>query len=91
MDLEEHHRWWKSTGRNAVNVVLREEWNPIGVSVPPDEYSGYAGTVGRLLSEHESAAAVAAFLGTARAHIGLGPDAAVDERVAERLVALYPD
>jgi hypothetical protein len=92
VDLESHHRWWKQRGRIHVNRVLHDEWNPIGVQVPDDEYSTYAGTVGRLLYDGGSVADIVQFLGSARDHMGLSrepEDELADERVAALLVSWY--
>jgi hypothetical protein len=92
VDLEAHHRWWKQTGRNYVNRVLHDDWNPIGFGMPDDEYSTYAGTVGRLLHEGRSVSEIASYLGSSREYMGLErrpEDDVVDERIAASLVTWY--
>jgi hypothetical protein len=94
VDSEAHHRWWKETGRAHINRVLRDDWNPIGVNVPDDEYSSYAGTVGRLLREHNTSEQIATFLGTAREAMGLPREEAddqTDREIARSLHASYTD
>jgi hypothetical protein len=92
MDLRAHHLWWKRSGRNYVNRVLHDDWNPIGFQMPDDEYSTYAGTVGRMLHERSSVADIAKYLGSARDCMGLRRepvDDLADERVAASLVRWY--
>jgi hypothetical protein len=92
MDLEAHHRWWKRCGRNHVNRVLHDDWNPIGFQAPDDEYSTYAGTVGRMLHEGSSVPDIADYLGSAREYMGLHRDPdddLADERVAASLARWY--
>ena len=92
MDLESHHFWWKNVGKQHVNHVLLEEWNPIGVGVPSNEYASYAGTVGSLLYERRPASEIAASLTSARERMGLSvteDDALLDAKVAASLVAWY--
>ncbi|WP_028061841.1 hypothetical protein [Candidatus Solirubrobacter pratensis] len=94
MDAEEHHRWWKQTGRRHVNQILHDDWNPIGFELPDDEYSSYAATVGRLLREGAGADEVSAFLANAREHMGLqreDVDDRTDRRIATSLRAWYRD
>jgi hypothetical protein len=92
VDLEAHHRWWKQTGCAHVNRILHDDWNPIGVRVPDDEYSTYAGTLGRMLREGRSISEIASFLGSARDRMGLyqePEDDRADQRIAASLVNWY--
>jgi hypothetical protein len=92
MDTQAHHRWWNETGSEHINRVLHDDWNPIGFEMPADEYSTYAGTVGRLLREESSADDIAAFLGSARRRMGLehqDVDVQTDRRIATSLGAWY--
>jgi hypothetical protein len=89
VDLESQHRWWKTRGRGHVNRVLHDEWNPIGCSVPSDEYSAYADTLRRLLYDGRNAEEIATFLAGARQHMGLDSDVAADLDVAAQLVAWF--
>lgn len=74
-----------------MNQILHDDWNPIGVgNMPADEYSSYAGTVGRLLGEGASAGAIAAYLGEAREYMGVDADADHDRVIADRLYDVYP-
>jgi hypothetical protein len=94
VDAEEHYRWWKQAGRRHVNQILHDDWNPIGFELPDDEYSSYAGTVGRLLRERADVDEISAFLGSAREHMGLqraDVDDRTDERIATSLHAWYRD
>ena len=36
--------------QNAIRSVLVTDWNPIGFSVPGDEYDAYIGTIYRLIA-----------------------------------------
>jgi hypothetical protein len=79
-------------GSAHVNRVLRHQWNPIGITMPDDEYSNYAGTVGRLLREGASTEEIAAFLASARERTGFERnkvDARADRRVATSLHGWY--
>jgi hypothetical protein len=85
-----------ATGRRATpslsQCVLHDDWNPIGFRMPDDEYTTYAGTVGRMLHEGRSVSDIASYLGSAREHMGLHrepEDDRGDERVAASLVRWY--
>jgi hypothetical protein len=89
-DLAEWQAWWKREGRDGLNALLFTEWNPIGTRVPANEYSTYAGHVGRLLHEGSPEADIAAYLHSARTEsMGLGPDHNTDDRVASQVLAWY--
>jgi hypothetical protein len=66
VDLSEWQAWWKRDGRNRLNALPIEHWNPIGVRVPNDEYASYAGHVGRLLREETPTTEIAAYLASVR-------------------------
>jgi hypothetical protein len=89
MDLQEWQAWWKHQGSEGVSVILSRDWNPIGVDWP-DEYSSYAGRVGRMLREGAGAEAIAAELGAARTDsMGLPAQPEADAAVAAALIAWY--
>jgi hypothetical protein len=82
--------WWKREGRDGLNALLVSEWNPIGTRVPANEYSSYAGHIGRLLHERASGADIAAYLHTIRTEsMGLPRDDDTDRRVASRILSWY--
>jgi hypothetical protein len=92
MELEAWQRWWKQRGRYGLNRILLDDWNPIGFEMPLDEYSGYAGTVARMLREGAREHDIAQYLGEARTgNIGLDPDPAGDAAAAMKCVAYFTD
>jgi hypothetical protein len=89
-DLAEWQAWWKREGRDGLNALLVTEWNPIGTRVPENEYSSYAGHIGRLLRERGSEADIAAYLHSVRIErMGLSPDPYSDRRVASQVFGWY--
>jgi hypothetical protein len=89
-DLAEWQAWWKREGRDGLNALLVTEWNPIGTRVPANEYSSYAGHIGRLLHERTPQADIAAYLHSVRTErMGLRPDHDTDRRVASHVLAWY--
>jgi hypothetical protein len=89
-DLAEWQAWWKREGRDGLNALLLTEWNPIGTRVPENEYSSYAGHIGRLLRERVSEADIAAYLhGVRTERMGLSPDRYSDRRVAAQVFGWY--
>lgn len=88
--LAEWQAWWKREGRDDLNALLVTEWNPIGTRVPANEYSTYAGHIGRLLHERSPEADIAAYLHSVRTErMGLSPDHNSDRRVASQVLAWY--
>jgi len=90
MELANWHSWWKGRGRYGLNRILLEDWNPIGVGVPDDEYSSYAGTVARMLREGAREEEIAAFLSKAATeHIGVSASPAAERAAAAKCVAYF--
>ncbi len=48
--------------QDKIRAVLLEDWSPIGVPVPRDEYDGYIGSVYRLLYQKATVSEVAEHL-----------------------------
>jgi hypothetical protein len=44
-------RWWRQRGERELSLILWAARDPIGCGVPPDEYTSYAPTIGRMLRE----------------------------------------
>jgi hypothetical protein len=90
MELADWQAWWEREGREGLNELLLSEWNPIGIGVPRDEYSSYAGQMGKLLYESGSEQDIAAYLHEARTSaMGLPPRPERDRRVASLAIAWY--
>jgi hypothetical protein len=84
--------WWKRTGHQELYRLLLSWRDPINVKDVPEaqnEYAGYSGTLGRLLSEGASPDELATFLGEAETHMGLAPNADLDRLVATKLIDWY--
>jgi hypothetical protein len=84
--------WWKTAGHRELYRLLLLWWDPIDVKDVPEaqnEYSGYSGTLGRLLREGASANDLANFLGDAEAHMGLTPNKDRAHLVATKLADWY--
>jgi hypothetical protein len=61
--------WWKTAGHRELYRLLPLWWDPIEIKDVPEaqhEYSGYSGTLGRLLSEGASADDLANYLARPR-------------------------
>lgn len=90
VELEAWQRWWKQRGRYGLNRILLDEWNPIGLEMPLDEYSGYAGSVARMLREGGRENEIAQYLADARTgNIGLDPDPDGDLAAAKKCVIYF--
>ncbi len=89
--LAEWQAWWKREGRDQLNALLLEHWNPIGdPHVPSDEYATYAGQIARLLREGSSVEQIAAYLEDVETRrIGVRAAPENDRRVAALLVAWH--
>ncbi len=85
--------WWKTDGHRDLYRLLLLWWDPIGVMDVPeaqDEYSGYSGTVGRMLYEGATEQELAAFLGGAEGNMGMQPpNAEPNTLVATKLLDWY--
>jgi len=93
MELEEWHRWWKSTGARELRSLLMKEWDPIGVAGVPeayDEYDSYAGPLARRLREGANARDVAEYLAEVETErMGLPNTADQLDEVGVRVLAWY--
>jgi hypothetical protein len=90
--LAEWQAWWKRQGATELNELLLAHWDPIGVGHVPEarsEYSGYAGSIARLLREGADAATVEVELNSALDHMGLQPSGTRERHVADQIVAWY--
>jgi hypothetical protein len=84
--------WWKHRGHQELYRLLLLWWDPIDVKDVPEaqsEYTGYSGTLGRLLRESASADELATFLGDAETQMGLAPNNDLDMLVATKLIDWY--
>jgi hypothetical protein len=84
--------WWKTTGHWELYRLLMLWWDPIGVKDIPEaqgEYTGYAGTLGRMLYEDTPEAAIAEFLAQSEERMGLAPSTETDSLVASKLLDWY--
>jgi hypothetical protein len=69
---------------SELGLVLWAVWNPIGTSVPIDEYESYVPVIWKLLAEHAGIEAIS----TALAQIAderMGGDRGTSRQTAERL------
>jgi hypothetical protein len=74
---------------NAIRRVLVDQWNPIGVNVPDDEYDGYIPTIYRMMQELAGVEKLADHLGKLEwISMGLSPTPDLNRRVARLLVAI---
>jgi hypothetical protein len=70
VDLAEWESWWRRGGRDELNRLPWERWDPIAGPVgdglvykpPRDEYVSYVGDVGRMLREGAQADEIASYL-----------------------------
>ena len=51
-----------------INTILRQDWDPIGASVPEDEYESYAPHILRLLLDNAGHAVLSDYLFTTAAN-----------------------
>jgi hypothetical protein len=94
MELSDWHLWFKRQGGRELRQILMRDWDPIGVGDQPlgqDEYDGYIGRIAAALRQGSPATDIAAMLTSATDGMGLPPDPARDQRVAEALGSWYPD
>jgi hypothetical protein len=93
IDLEDWHRWWKTSGARELRGLLMKYWDPIGVNGIPeasDEYDSYLGPLAKKLHEGTDARGVCEYLSevqTERMEIPATPDRLSD--VGERVVGWY--
>ena len=93
MELEEWHRWWKTSGAHRLRMLLMAYWDPIGVNgiaQASDEYDTYLGPLAERLREGADARAVCEYLAdvqTQRMELPATPDQLAD--VGERVVGWY--
>ena len=78
---------------SAVDQILWDEWDPIGVNeLPRDEYSSYVGPIVTLLLRESDAAEIAAHLEQIeKVTIGCSRGDEVRRRVVERLKSISLD
>jgi hypothetical protein len=89
VELSDWHTWWKTEGCRELHALLMLWWDPIAVKDAPqaqDEYSGYVGTLGRMLYEGATKRELAAFLGDTESGMGLEPNGELDAFVATKLL-----
>lgn len=84
----------REAAAGMVNTILFQQWDPIGVSdipeAPRDEYSTYAQTILGMLANGDRAAAIASYLvNMEERHMGLTPNAARAQSVAQSLVHMW--
>jgi hypothetical protein len=94
MELSDWHMWWKAEGHRELYRLLMLWWDPIDVKDVPEaqgEYSGYAGTIGRMLREGAAKGELAAFLGEAETHMGIAPNVELNTLVATKLLDWYEE
>ena len=90
IELEDWHRWCKTSGARELRGLLMKYWDPIGVNGIPeasDEYDSYLGPLAKKLREGADARGVCEYLSeiqTKRMEIPARDDqlAYVSERVA---------
>lgn len=94
MDLSDWHMWWKRRGHRDLYRLLLLWWDPLDVKDVPeaqDEYTGYSGTLGRMLREGTSTTEVTDFLAEAERDMGIQPNRDVDELVAGKVMRWFED
>ena len=76
----------------AVSVLLREDWDPLGIEdLPHDEYDSYIQDVLMLLTENPSIEDLVEYLAVARHRemgIGSAPSTNQEWDIAEKILAL---
>ena len=89
--MANQRRDWKADV-DAIRVVLRGEWNPIGCNVPDDEYDSYIPTMYRLMQAQVSVPKLASHLTSLETgSMGLSVREGMhqrNKRVAEKLLDL---
>lgn len=66
---------------------LLNKWNPIGVSVPEDEYDCFTGPILSLLQRNKSKRELIDFLNThLKQHIGIDPEPLKPDEFAEKIM-----
>jgi hypothetical protein len=86
--------WWKTTGHRELYRLLMLWWDPIDVKDIPEaqgEYTGYSGTIGRMLREEATNTELTAFLAESEQHMGLRPNQELNALVTEKLVDWYTE
>lgn len=74
---------------DKINKLLWEEWNPIGVSVPEDEYSGYVPSILRLKMQNADEQMIARkMLEHEKMNMGLEGNYKNCLEVAKKIIAL---
>jgi hypothetical protein len=93
IELEDWHRWWKTSGARELRLLLMTHWDPIGVNGIPeasDEYDSYLGPLAEKLRKGADARGVSEYLSeiqTERMEIPATPDQLTD--VGERVAGWY--
>jgi hypothetical protein len=93
MELDDWHRWWKTSGAQELRMLLMTYWDPIGVNGIPeasDEYDSYLGPLAEKLREGANARGACEYLSeiqTERMEIPASADQLAD--VGERIVSWY--
>src|ERR1700722_5633925 len=65
IELEDWHRWWKTSGARELRGLLMKYWDPIGVNGIPeasDEYDSYLGPLAKKLHEGADANKISEYL-----------------------------
>lgn len=84
----------REAAAGMVNTILFQQWDPIGLpdlpEAPRDEYSTYALTILGMLANGDRAAAIASYLvDMEERRMGLTPNAARAQSVAQSLVHMW--
>jgi hypothetical protein len=72
-------------GVSVVQEILRR-WNPIGQSVPADEYDGYAPHIVSMVTQGCSLDELCSYLGEIRDDMGMGPLRSSDREVGDEIL-----
>ena len=74
---------------DEIRKILVQDWDPIGVGDTTegfDEYESYIGTVRKLSAEIDPKAEIKKYLCSVEIELGLSPNRARAERVAQKLI-----
>ena len=79
---------WK-TDPEAIRRILLDDWNPIGVDVPDDEYDSYIPLIHRMIQQRNSVDQLTLALGNIESErMGLQVNKQQNRRVAKLLLEL---
>jgi hypothetical protein len=93
IELEDWHRWWKTSGARELRELLMKYWDPIGVKGIPEasaEYDSYLGPLAEKLRKGTDAHGISEYLSeiqTERMELSTTPDRLSD--VGERVAGWY--